>query len=93
LTDWCLTQTLAIFQLYCGVRTTKKNIHDESVDWTCSDQQKGLQQKINKKLEENRDVFYKLEQEKLIKEKEIEKDKDKESSENDSSYIESFYWR
>ena len=36
LTDWCLTQTLAIFHLYRGVRTTKKNIHDESVDWTCS---------------------------------------------------------
>lgn len=34
-------------------------------------------------------MFYKLEQEKFIKEKEIEKDKDKESSENDSSYIES----
>lgn len=54
-----------------------------------ADQQKRLQQDINKKLEENREVFYKLEQEKSIKEKEIEKDKDKESSENDSSYIES----
>lgn len=50
------------------------------------DQQKRLQQDINKKLEENRDKFYKLENQKDVK-KEDEELSENISTENEASYL------